>query len=248
MTKSSKRTQTLRVFITDTSRMGCQLMAAALQDHRYRFKVVGYATESVGVRTGLAEDGADIAIIGAHLKDGAVSGFNLTRDIRASHPKVSVVMMLDSIEKAFVVEAFRAGASGILSRDEPFEVLCKCIRVVHQGQIWANSNALRFVFDALARTSPALAINAKGPSLLTEREQSVVNLVAEGLTNRDISKRLNLSEHTVRNYLFRIFNKVGISNRLELAIYAISRREGNHPMRQSERDLVPSTGARAAAP
>jgi DNA-binding NarL/FixJ family response regulator len=248
MTKSLKRTQTLRVFITDTSRMGCQLMAAALREHRYRFKVVGYATDSVGVRTGLAEDGADIAIIAAHLKDGAVSGFHLTRDIRASHPKVGVIMMLDSIEKAIVVEAFRAGASGILSRDEPFEVLCKCIRAVHQGQIWANSNALRFIVDALARTSPTFAINAKGPSLLTEREQSVVNLVAEGLTNRDISKRLNLSEHTVRNYLFRIFNKVGISNRLELAIYAISRREGNHPMGLSERDLVPSTRARAAAP
>jgi len=248
MTKSLKRTQTLRVFITDTSRMGCQLMAAALREHRYRFKVVGYATDSVGVRTGLAEDGIDIAIISAHLKDGAVSGFNVTRDIRASHPKVGVIMMLDSIEKAIVVEAFRAGASGILSRDEPFEVLCKCIRAVHQGQIWANSNALRFVIDALARTSPTFAINAKGPSLLTGREQSVVNLVAEGLTNRDISKRLNLSEHTVRNYLFRIFNKVGTSNRLELAIYAISRREGNRPMGPSERDLVPSTGARAAAP
>jgi DNA-binding NarL/FixJ family response regulator len=223
-------------------------MAAALQEHRYRFKVVGYATDSVGVRTGLAEDSADIAIIGAHLKDGALSGFNVTRDIRASHPKVGVIMMLDSIEKAMVVEAFRAGASGILSRDEPFEVLCKCIRAVHHGQIWANSNALRFVVDALARTSPALAINAKGPSLMTEREQSLVNLVAEGLTNRDISKRLSLSEHTVRNYLFRIFNKVGISNRLELAIYAISRREGDHPMGPSERDLVPSTRARAAAP
>jgi DNA-binding NarL/FixJ family response regulator len=251
MTKSSKRTQTLRLFIADTSRMGCQLMAAALREHRYRFKVVGYATDSVGVGAGLAEDGADIAIIGAHLKDGAVSGFNVTRDIRASHSKVGVIMMLDSIEKAMVVEAFRAGASGILSRDEPFEVLCKCIHAVHQGQIWANSNALRFVVDALARTSPALAINAKGakgPSLLTEREQSVVNLVAEGLTNRDISKHLDLSEHTVRNYLFRIFNKVGISNRLELAIYAISRREGNHPMRLSDRDAVASTGARATPP
>ena len=248
MTKSSKRTQTLRLFIADTSRMGCQLMGAALQDHRYRFKVVGYATDSVGVGAGLAGDGADIAIIGAHLKDGAVSGFKVTRDIRASHSKLGVIMMLDSIEKAMVVEAFRAGASGILSRDEPFEVLCKCIHAVHQGQIWANSNALRFVVDALARTSPVLAINAKGASLLTEREQSVVNLVAEGLTNREISKQLDLSEHTVRNYLFRIFNKVGISNRLELAIYAISRREGNHPMGLSERAAVPSTGARAAPP
>jgi DNA-binding NarL/FixJ family response regulator len=62
--------------------------------------------------------------------------------------------------------------------------------------------------------------------LLTKREEGVVHLVAAGMTNRDISQELKLSEHTVRNYLFRIFNKVGTSNRLELALYAIDRREG----------------------
>jgi DNA-binding CsgD family transcriptional regulator len=66
----------------------------------------------------------------------------------------------------------------------------------------------------------------RGPGLLTKREEGVVHLVAEGMTNRDISQQLKLSEHTVRNYLFRIFNKVGTSNRLELALYAIDRREG----------------------
>jgi DNA-binding NarL/FixJ family response regulator len=72
---------------------------------------------------------------------------------------------------------------------------------------------------------------------LTKREQGVVHLVAEGLTNRDISQQLNLSEHTVRNYLFRIFNKVGTSNRLELALYAIDRREGvNHQNSVSQLD------------
>ncbi len=88
--------------------------------------------------------------------------------------------------------------------------------------------------DSLAQGSaqwaepPALA---KGPNALTKREADLVTLVSEGLTNRDISRQLNLSEHTVRNYLFRIFNKVGTSNRLELALYALSRKrddgEGN---------------------
>jgi DNA-binding NarL/FixJ family response regulator len=68
-------------------------------------------------------------------------------------------------------------------------------------------------------------LDAKGSHLLTKRELSVVQLVAEGLSNRDISHELHLSEHTVRNYLFRIFNKVGVSTRLELAIYAINQRD-----------------------
>ena len=224
MSKSAESGPT--IFIADASRMGCQLMAAALRTSPYRFTVVHYALDSVGTRTGLAENEAEIAIICAHLKDGAIAGFDAVREIRASHPTTGVIMMLDSIEAAMVVEAFRAGARGILSREQPFEVLCSCIHAVHQGQVWANSKELRYVIDALP-TPRAKAINPKRSGLLTKREEDVVHLVAEGLTNRDISKQLNLSEHTVRNYLFRIFNKVGTSNRLELALYSIDRRAGD---------------------
>jgi DNA-binding NarL/FixJ family response regulator len=79
--------------------------------------------------------------------------------------------------------------------------------------------------QALAEAVPLRVINAKGASLLTKREVGVVRLIAEGLTNRDISRQLNLSEHTVRNYLFRIFNKLGTSNRVELALYAIGQKQ-----------------------
>jgi DNA-binding NarL/FixJ family response regulator len=72
----------------------------------------------------------------------------------------------------------------------------------------------------------------KSPNLLTSREEGVVLLVAEGMTNRDISRQLQLSEHTVRNYLFRIFNKLGTSNRLELALYALQRKRSNHPQHE----------------
>ena len=136
-------------------------------------------------------------------------------------------MMLESNEKPLVVEAFRAGAWGILSREEPFEVLCKCIYAVHQGQVWACSKDLRLVLDTLVHSPTVDARNGRkhrGPNSLTKREEDVVGLVTEGFTNREISKQLGLSEHTVRNYLFRIFNKLGTSTRLELALYAVSRK------------------------
>lgn len=106
-------------------------------------------------------------------------------------------------------EAFRAGASGIFSRDQSSDLFCKCIHAVHRGQVWANSRESRFIIDALGPTQPMKATLPRATGLLTKREEGVVHLVAEGLTNRDISQQLNLSEHTVRNYLFRIFNKVG---------------------------------------
>jgi two-component system nitrate/nitrite response regulator NarL len=232
MLKAPELGTAVRVFVADASRMNCELMAAALRRSRYRLTMVGYATDSVGVRAGFGENEADVAVISAHLKDGVSAGFSSVREIRASSPRTGIIMLLDSIQGSMVVEAFRAGVKGILSREEPFEVLCKCIQAVSQGQVWANSKELHFVVNALARTSSVAKIDGQGsrvPSLLTKRETGVVRLVAEGLTNRDISQQLNLSEHTVRNYLFRIFNKVGISSRLELALYDINRRDNDQP-------------------
>jgi DNA-binding NarL/FixJ family response regulator len=186
--------------------------------------VVGYATDAIGIREGLEENEADVAVIAARLEEDAPAGFGVTRLIRASHSNLNIIMLLDSSKPAMVVEAFRAGATGVFSRDQSSEQLCKCIHAVHQGQVWATNKELRFIIEALGPTPRAEAICLRGPGLLTKREESVVHLVAEGLTNRDISLQLHLSEHTVRNYLFRIFNKVGTSNRLELALYAIDRR------------------------
>ena len=225
MAKSAGRKGTVRVFLADGSRMGCQLIAAALRQGRYRTRVVGYATDAAGIREGLDTSEADVAVIGARLEEEALAGFDVTRQIRASHSKPCVVILLDSSKPTMVVEAFRAGASGVFSRDQSSELLCKCIHAVHRGQIWASSKELHFVLEALGPALPTRASLARGSGLLTKREEGVVHLVAEGLTNRDISQQLNLSVHTVRNYLFRIFNKVGTSSRLELALYAIDRKE-----------------------
>jgi len=214
------------VFIADDTQMGCQLMATALQRSRYRLTVVGSATDSAGIRDGLRQNQTKVAIISARLREGATAGFSVTREVRTSHPSTSVIMMLDSIKRCMVVEAVRAGASGIFSREGRFQLLCKCVHVVSQGQVWAGNKELRFIIDSMAQgsTQSAEPPFAKAPNSLTKREADLVTLVAEGLTNRDISRQLNLSEHTVRNYLFRIFNKVGTSNRLELALYALSRK------------------------
>jgi DNA-binding NarL/FixJ family response regulator len=218
---------TAKVFIADGSRMSCQLIAASLRRGPYRTRVVGYATNAIGIREGLKENEADVAVIGARLEEEAEAGFNVTREILAAHSKLNVIVILDSSKPTTVVEAFRAGATGIFSRDQSSELLCKCIHAVHQGQVWASSKEVKFIIAALGPTLPAEAICLRGPGLLTKREESVVHLVAEGLTNRDISHQLNLSEHTVRNYLFRIFNKVGTSNRLELALYAIDHQQNS---------------------
>jgi DNA-binding NarL/FixJ family response regulator len=228
MSKSPAYVGTVKVFIGDSSQLSCQLIAAAIRRGHYRTRIVGFATDPIGIREGLAKNEVDVAVIGARLEEEDMAGFSVTRELLNLRSKPSVIMILDSNKPAMVVEAFRAGASGIFSRDQSSELLCKCIHAVHKGQVWASGKELRFVIDALGPALPAKSICARGSGLLTKREEAVVHLVAEGMTNRDISQQLHLSEHTVRNYLFRIFNKVGTSSRVELALYAIDRRDGDH--------------------
>jgi len=94
---------------------------------------------------------------------------------------------------------------------------------VHSGQFWVNNAQLQFLFEMIIRLSPLPVVNSGGMALLTSREQEVTRLVAEGLRNEDIALKLGISEHTTRNYLTHIFEKLGLSSRVELVIYALSR-------------------------
>jgi two-component system, NarL family, nitrate/nitrite response regulator NarL len=230
MPNSEHRGPSLGVFIADASSMGCELMAAALGRSRYRLSVAGCSTEFGGFRSIIEQSGinVDVAVISAGLKDGPLAGFRLARELRVSYPSARIIALLDSSERSVVVEAFRSGASGILSREQPFEILCKCIHAVYQGQVWASGKEMQYAIDALAlNETVSVTKYNKSRTVLTKREEGVVRLVSEGFTNRDISQELKLSENTVRNYLFRIFNKVGASNRLELALYVLNRKDGS---------------------
>jgi DNA-binding NarL/FixJ family response regulator len=150
--------------------------------------------------------------------------------VRALQSKTRAVMLLASRDRDLVVDAFRCGAHGVIFRDEPVETLSKCIHAVHHGQVWANSEHLGYLLDALGHAKPLHLQDARGLNILSKREENVVRLVSEGLTNRQISSDLGLSEHTVRNYLFRIFDKLGVSTRVELVLYCLQDR----PMAQEE--------------
>ena len=103
--------------------------------------------------------------------------------------------------------------------------LSKCIQTVHQGQIWASNEDLEHLIEALSQLKPLHLDNSEGMPLLTRREEDVVRLLAEGLKNREIAEQLKIKEHSVRNYVYRIFEKLGVSSRVELILYVFSHRE-----------------------
>jgi DNA-binding NarL/FixJ family response regulator len=110
--------------------------------------------------------------------------YELLRGLHAAYPRIGLILYLDQYDRDLVVNALRCGARGIFcSSDQPFKSLCRCIYAVHHGQIWANNKQIQYVLDALATASTMHVVNAKGEGVLTAREDQVVSLVAEGISD-----------------------------------------------------------------
>jgi DNA-binding NarL/FixJ family response regulator len=227
--------EVIRVLAADSTRMSSQLLASALERDR-RFQVLEPVSDAATIIAAVAQDKPAIIVLSAQLDEDSRKGFEVARELRVICPSTQVVMLLDTPERSQVVEAFRSGARGVFSRSESLKLLAKCIYCVSQGQVWASSRELRYLLEALGEALPLRVVDSKGAALLSRREQEVVHCVAEGLSNREIALRLGLTEHTVKNYLFRIFDKLGVSKRVEVVLYAYSLGSADAP--------APSVGAK----
>lgn len=220
---SAKNRHAIRFVLADRTRMDCQLLAASLQRASGRCKAVGTAVSAAEARPILKRHGPEVALVSPHLAEGPLAGFDLVQEMRESFPATRAIVLLNSTEPRMVIYSFQVGAKGVFSRDRSVEHLAKCIEVVHQGQIWAGTNELQVILQAIAKRSHFEPLSATGISLLTSREAEVANWVAEGLRNREISERMKLSPHTVKNYLYRVYEKLGISSRVELTARVLAR-------------------------
>lgn len=223
------------VLILDSNQTQRTLLAAALK-RRTEFEVWGCdpqgALEILATR--------DIGVVLFNASRAGAPDLSLLRQVHVAHAHVAKILLLGGYDSDLVVAAFRAGASGLFSFfDQPFRQLCKCIHCVYEGEVWANSEQLQHLLTAVAQVPSLRVVNSNGLKLLTLREEQVVALVADGLSNREIARELSLSQHTIKKYVFRIFDKLGISSRVELVLYAV-----NHGG-QLRAEWLPSAGAAA---
>ncbi len=219
---SSKTThKTVSVLVADSTPLTAHLIADALR--RDRGLTVQDASGSPIVSEALRMQ-PDIAILSENLEGSPGRGLVVLKELRAAAPKTRTIMLLDGSERDSVVEAFRCGARGVFSRNDPLKMLGKCVRRVHEGQLWVSSSQFQFLLEALSDAPTTRLVDTKGANLLSKREEDVVRWLAEGLTNSEIARELEISENTVKNYVFRIFNKLGVSSRVEVVIYASSQR------------------------
>jgi len=219
------------VFVIDADAMTSRLLASDLRRHD-QFRVTDATLDDENcIFENLALHSPGIVLLGIQSRGASSAGLPLLRRIRSQCPNARVIVLTDELARDLVAELFRAGVKGIFDRSEyDFERLCRCIQCVASGQVWANSEQLEFVLGVFAETASLRVFNAIGEELLTRRERDVVRLVAEGLGNRDIAQQLGLSVHTIKNYLFNIFDKLGVSSRAELVMYVLSNSDNNLPI------------------
>jgi two-component system nitrate/nitrite response regulator NarL len=196
-------------------------------------------TDCEEVAGALSKHRPHVAVIDAGSAQDPRKGSDIVRQLRLLLPQTQVVLLLEHNRPQLILEAFRAGAHGILSRRESLDSLKKCVCCVHRGQVWASSDQLRMVLETLRTALPTQLVDFGGRPLLCKREQEVVRAIAEGMTNREIAEHLKLSTHTVKNYIFKVFDKLGVSSRVEVVLYAVSQASQSRRQMAPPDDLAP---------
>ena len=213
----------IRVLVAHNSNIQTQLLADALsRDSQF---AVFPASSSAAVHDVVNHRALNVAVISSVLDGEPLQGLNVVRQLSTSKPAIRTVLLLDSSKREIILEAFRAGVRGVFSPQESLETLCRCVRQVHEGQIWADRQQMSYAVEEMAGTAGGRGIDPKALDSLSKREREVVQRLAEGLSNREIAERMGLSQHTIKNYLFRIFDKLGVASRMELLFLAMA-----HPL------------------
>lgn len=214
------------MLIADSNLTQSQLLGSALR-RQSGFTVACCESELYNCLHALELSPVDVILWANRLvSDSFCQDVEALRSVHQKHPQTSLVLLVDTYDRDLVIGALRAGVRGLFCRaSQPFKALCKCIHVVHEGQFWMNNEQLTYLIDALEYGPKLHVTNFHGEFLLTAREEQVVAQVAAGLANIAIAHHLGVAENTVKKRLLRIFDKLGVSNRVELVLYALTQRE-----------------------
>ncbi|MCL6482305.1 MAG: response regulator transcription factor [Firmicutes bacterium] len=162
----------------------------------------------------------DILLLDLRMPDK--DGLAVLEEVNFDALQTKVIVVTATEDDRDVVRAMRLGARGVVLKQSATDLLLRSIRKVHQGEIWLDQRMTAEVMKAFAKSSEG-GVRREKP-LLSDREKEIVQLVAQGYRNREIGEKLFISEQTVKNHLHNIFDKLGVSDRLELALYAIHHR------------------------
>jgi two-component system, NarL family, nitrate/nitrite response regulator NarL len=214
----------IRVLIADGHPIVLEGLRTVLA-RQTEIELVGEASDGVEAIEKTVSLDPDVVLM--ELKLPRVDGLTVLRSIQARAPRSKVILFSSSENKEEFVEAMKLGCVGILSKDAPTNLIEKSVSKVHAGEIWLDSNTTAAVIRQFASPSDFPAIHggngksSRERAQLSQREREIIVLIAQGYKNKEIAEKMFITEQTVKNHLHNVFDKLGVSDRLELALYAI---------------------------
>jgi DNA-binding NarL/FixJ family response regulator len=227
----------IRVIVADTQaifRAGLRKIFALEDDVR----VVGQAETLAQTLAAVQKFSADIIILEAALTPNAGDTVN---DLLRQAPKLKVVVVLQEPDQEMTLELLRRGAHGIVSREVEPESLVECLRKVAQGEPWLETRAVTWVLEAY-RTQGTRPAGSRPKVQLTPKESMIVSCVTQGMKNKEIAVRVGTTEQVVKNYLRKVYDKLGVADRLELALFCLNNRVVDNESR-AKTAAPPANGA-----
>ena len=215
----SKPKQSIRILVADDHaifRDGLRKLLEGSDDTQ----IVGEASNGVECTKMLPKLKPDILLLDLRMPEK--DGLAVLEEVNFETLPTRVIVLTAAEDDRDVVRAMRLGARGVVLKQSASDLLLKSIHKVFDGEIWLDNRMTAEVIDAFKKSAEA-GMRREKP-LLSDREKEIVQLVAQGFRNREIGEKLFISEQTVKNHLHNIFDKLGVSDRLELALYAIHHR------------------------
>jgi DNA-binding NarL/FixJ family response regulator len=207
----------IRVIVADTQaifRAGLRKIFALEDDIR----VVGQAETLTQAQSAVKKFSCDVVIFEAALTQNPVE---VVADLLRQNPEVKFVVVTPGADEELTLELFRRGAHGIVSREVEPELLVDCLRKVAEGNTWLDNQAIRWVMEAY-RNQTTRPAGSRPKVQLTPKETLIVSCVTQGMKNKEIALRVGTTEQVVKNYLRKVYDKLGVADRLELALYCLN--------------------------
>jgi DNA-binding NarL/FixJ family response regulator len=213
---ASVKPGTIRVILADSQaiyRVGIRKVFALEDDLR----VVAQADTLENLRLAIERYPSDIVLLEGSLLTGTV---NIIPELLRAAPDVKLIVQAVAADENQTVELYRRGVRGIVSRSISPDLLVRCVRRIAAGETWIDNQSVSWVIEAYRAQASAL-VNPRTQPKLSPKEMAIITCITQGKRNKEIAYQLGTTEQVIKNYLRKIYDKLGVSDRLELALYCL---------------------------